>query len=310
MTLIELLVVIAIIAILLALLVPAVQKVRDSASRVQCVYNLKQLALAAQNYHGTHRKFPTGGRISVFVGGVPTKGTNLWVELLPDIEQDNLAKRWDHNNNSNNNDQVAGINATTAQVIPILICPSDPLPRRVVELTGAATPPPPTWCWGFYGMSSYGGSSGTRSVTPANMSRDGIFWIDSCVAIKDIADGSSNTLLFGERHHRDRKFDELQPTLLAQAAPIAEIGKWSFVAHPGIMANATLHSAAPINYRVPSGGTLTNLNDRACAFGSGHPGGANFAFADGSVRPLSDSTPLLSLQALSTRAGGEVAGDF
>jgi prepilin-type processing-associated H-X9-DG protein len=71
-------------------------------------------------------------------------------------------------------------------------------------------------------------------------------------------------------------------------------------------ANVTLSTPVPINYRVPPGGVISTLEDRLCAFGSGHPGGTNFAFADGSVRFVRDSTPLDTLQALSTRAGGEV----
>src|SRR5215468_1608654 len=94
-TLIELLVVIAIIAILIGLLLPAVQKVRAAAARSQCLNNLKQFALAAQNYHGDHRLFPVGARLPVMVGDRPTGGTTLWVELFPYIEQDNLYKQWD-----------------------------------------------------------------------------------------------------------------------------------------------------------------------------------------------------------------------
>jgi prepilin-type processing-associated H-X9-DG protein len=80
----------------------------------------------------------------------------------------------------------------------------------------------------------------------------------------------------------------------------------------GIMGNVTLHTAAPINYRMPTRGNLLALNDRACAFGSGHPGGANFAFADCHVRFLRESTQLSIFKALSTRHGGEVvsASDY
>src|SRR5262249_24614992 len=98
-TLLELLVVIAIIAILIGLLLPAVQKVREAANRMVCTNHLKQIALAAHNYHDDHGQFPPGGRLPPDVGGVPIGRTNLWVELLPYIEQDNLYRRWDRNDN-------------------------------------------------------------------------------------------------------------------------------------------------------------------------------------------------------------------
>jgi prepilin-type N-terminal cleavage/methylation domain-containing protein/prepilin-type processing-associated H-X9-DG protein len=308
-TLIELLVVIAIIAILIGLLLPAVQKVRAAAARAQCLNNLKQIALAAHNYHGDHGQFPTGARLPVDVGGRPTGGTSLWVEMLPYLEQDNLYKKWDCSDNRNN---VAGErNATQAQVIKILLCPSDPLPEPVVQFTaafGSAAPPSPPWSWGFYGMSSYGGNAGNRSVLSSRMTRDGIFFIDSRVRLADIiaGDGTSNTLLFGERFHHDPEYGRQQPLVWPGTSPLAGIGKWGYVADVRANANVTLSTPVPINYRVPPGGAFSTLEDRNCAFGSGHPGGANFAFADGSVRFLSESTPVLTLQALSTRAGGEV----
>src|SRR5262249_34483379 len=157
-TLVELLVVIAIIAVLIGLLLPAVQKVREAAARAQCQKNLKQIALAAHHYHDATGRFPTGARLSVDVGGRPTGGTNVWVELLPYIEQDNLYKRWDYDDNRNN---IAGErNATQAQVIKILLCPSDPLPEPVSQFMEGVVP----WSRGFYGLSSYGGNGGQRSA--------------------------------------------------------------------------------------------------------------------------------------------------
>jgi Protein of unknown function (DUF1559) len=77
-------------------------------------------------------------RVPIYVGDRPTMGTNLWVELLPYFEQDNLYKKWDYNDNRNN--VAGGSNATTAQVIKILLCPSDPLPELVVQFAAAGAP--------------------------------------------------------------------------------------------------------------------------------------------------------------------------
>jgi prepilin-type processing-associated H-X9-DG protein len=157
-------------------------------------------------------------------------------------------------------------------------------------------------------LSSYGGNAGTRSLAFPHVSRDGIFWIDSRVRIGDITDGASNTILFGERYHRDPEVDRLQPKLLPGAPHIALVGRWGFVGPgPATMGHLTLHGAAPINYRMPDDEDFSALMDRSCAFGSGHVHGANFAFADGHVRFVSDRIPLSMLKALSTRAGGEVA---
>jgi prepilin-type N-terminal cleavage/methylation domain-containing protein/prepilin-type processing-associated H-X9-DG protein len=308
-TLIELLVVIAIIAVLIGLLLPAVQKVREAAARMKCSNNLKQIALASHHYHDSRGRFPTGARLPVDVGGIPTGGTNMWVELLPYFEQDNLYKKWDANDNRNN--VASARNATQAQVIKILLCPSDRLAEPVWELTAETVASPP-WSRGFYGLSSYGGSAGKHAVHSGGppsfprISRDGVFYLDSNIRLTDVTDGTSNTFLFGERLHYDPEFDRLRPLVWPDATAVGGWGRWGYVANAGVMFQVTLHTAAPINYRVRPGGDFATLENRGCAFGSSHPGGANFAFADGSVRFLSDSTPVPTLQALSTRAGGEV----
>jgi prepilin-type N-terminal cleavage/methylation domain-containing protein/prepilin-type processing-associated H-X9-DG protein len=316
-TLIELLVVLFIIAVLIGLMLTAVLSAREAARRMSCSNNLKQLAIAALQYESAHCTFPTAGRIPIDLGSGPSGGTNLMVDLLPFFEKRNLYNHWNYSDNRAN--VAGGREATQAQVMATLLCPSDALPNTVVELTKAAWRPP-AWCRGFYGLSSYGGNAGTRSIdtgpAPAfpGISRDGIFFLATCVRVANITDGCSNTLLFGERYHRDPQYDVRQPEVDPGVDPsVAHLGKWGFVAGPnGLMAHVTLHAAAPINFQMPRNGDLPELLDRACAFGSGHPGGANFALADGSVRFVRDTTLLRILKDLSTRGGGEVvsAGDY
>jgi prepilin-type N-terminal cleavage/methylation domain-containing protein len=131
-TLIELLVVIAIIAILIALLVPAVQKVREAAARTQCQNNLKQIGVGLHNFHSTRNKFPPMSRYDpTRTGGVPTQAQgergNLWIYILPYIEQDGVYKLSDLQSPRNPSIDVASTaaNSLGSKVIPTYLCPSD-----------------------------------------------------------------------------------------------------------------------------------------------------------------------------------------
>jgi prepilin-type N-terminal cleavage/methylation domain-containing protein/prepilin-type processing-associated H-X9-DG protein len=315
-TLIELLVVIAIIAVLTGLLLPAVQKVREAANRMSCANNLKQLGLAAHQHHDARGKFPNGLHTVETIDGRYVNGTCWEVELLPYFEQENLKRKWDYNDYRNN--VAGGMSATTAQVLALLLCPSDPLPNPAYQVAGTGQY---AYASGYYGLSSYGGNAGKRSFPgPVRLTRDGIFWWDSSVGLKDVTDGTSNTLLFGERSRVDPEFDRDAQAVNSPFYPLGKQGKWAavYATEGGSLPERLLSTPVPINYRVPPDlpveefqGPTGAQNNRLCAFGSGHPGGANFAFVDGSVRFVSESMPVEVLQALSTRAGGEVvAGDF
>ncbi len=144
-TLIELLVVIAIIAILIALLVPAVQKVRDAAARATCSNNLKQIGIGLHNYHSAYGKFPPMSRFnSARKGGVPSQAQgergNLWIYVLPYIEQDNVYKLSDLQSPRNPSIDVGATapNSLASKVIPVYLCPSDD-----------SNQPPQTWTNGW-----------------------------------------------------------------------------------------------------------------------------------------------------------------
>lgn len=310
-TLIELLVVIAIIAILIGLLLPAVQKVREAAARTTCSNNLKQLGLATLNYEGTYGYFPVGWQHptpALTQTGViqdppfpgPPRFTNLYVELLPYFEQDNLQKMWDYQNINNNRGPDGSI---SSQVIKILLCPSSPL----------ASNPKATVSGNVYGLNSYAGVAGIYSFrayqgSAQQMDKTGIFYINSRIRISGITDGTSNTFMWGERYHRDKNFDRMYTNY-----PIIGWAGWAWCDQANAVGDYLVGAAQPINWQIPDSATGPNssanvwVQQRLSTMGSGHSGGANVCLADGSVRFVRDTTPLVILQAYCTRAGGEVA---
>ena len=313
-TLVELLVVIAIIGILIGILIPAVQAARESARRVACSNRLKQLALAAHSFHTAKGKFPPG------VEYHGKHGVSLFVYLLPYLEQQSLYDQWNFAQTKKN---IGDRTALAARVLPGLVCPCDLLPGNPVQNRVSLK---------WYGLTSYGGNGGTRSFHPDSgfIKTDGVFFTTGPysfpkknqrpVCMREITDGTSNTLLLGERSHDDRNYDSF--AALGWDQTMGEYGYWSGAGGHLALGDVTLSSYAPINYRVPVSygngaaacppiGSPSDfkyyIDLRLCAFGSGHPGGANFALADASVCFLSEDLPLLTLQALSTRSGYEVA---
>ncbi len=322
-TLVELLVVIAIIGILIAMLLPAIQAARESGRRAQCQSNLRQLAQASLIHHESMQAFPPGVYQYSFAAAPRYRGISLFVKLLPFMDQMPLYNRWDQVDPLNNT--IGGSGALTATVLPGLVCASDTIPAN--PYAGGSR---------WYGITSYGGNGGSRSYDPQFASNDGVFFVigpgsqtapnGRPVQIAEILDGASNTFLFGERSHHDPHHDSFAANVTAPSGqfvnPMGSVGWWAPSGGRLAGGDVTMSAFSPINFRTPArfeeGGTMvppaTDYNSylyyndrRLCAFGSNHPGGANFVFGDASGRFLSESTSLVTLQRLAVRNDGQIA---
>jgi len=320
-TLIELLVVIAIIAVLVGLLVPAVQKVREAANRMSCSNNLKQLGLAAHNHASTENGFLPYGMVRNQTSTNPSPGfpnpselgtayrCAIWHLLLPYVEQDALFKRWNFTNFNANNIAPGGTTSWVGdhffiQKVKTYICPSNPGDALNKSFSGSGS--------NQYFTGSYLASGGTRgyprwstgnAVPSLFQFQDGAFNQNTRYKLTDLIDGTSNTLLFGERHYFDPVFDAGPPTV-----PFSDrIGNWGWTWF-GAQGDCFFGTSAPINFKWSAATPRTQVafDDRINAAGSGHSGGSNFCLGDGSVRFLAENMNAVAYRAMGTRAGGEV----
>ena len=337
-TLVELLVVIAVIGVLISLLLPAVQRVRESANRLKCANNLKQLGLALHNYHGDFNCFPPGMVCSVI--DVADASSTGFTFLLPYVEQDNLQRAYHMESAWSLQENFSAVGTE----IRIFYCPSNRDGGRI-DLTpiaaqwGITLPPFAASCDYAFCRGANGGLSRDWTRIPTQVR--GVFNIrnpgrgSSGVRIDDIQDGTSNTFAMGEaaggsplylaRDLANPTVPSINPytgqtTMIDQSWSAASV---SDTAHPwyGSIFAVTAQFGLdpdprdePMNRRPatptvgsgdPSGYNLSG-NDYISGFRSAHTGGCNFVFCDGSVHfILADIEPRV-YRALSTYAGGEV----
>jgi prepilin-type N-terminal cleavage/methylation domain-containing protein/prepilin-type processing-associated H-X9-DG protein len=317
-TLIELLVVIAIIAILIGLLLPAVQKVRAAAARATCQNNLKQVTLALHNYESANGYFPHSKRT--------TTPQRSWApDVLPYLEQANVVSDVNFNLNVNwwrTTDPATGApvpNGMTARThLKVFQCPSAPIQNRLQQKK--ENPPEQDKigaCTDYFvvegvniainanlpAAEQYPTSSDLRGIMRAFPEK---------TPMVAVPDGLSNTVLVGEDAGREdvwrgRTMTPAQTDTAQPNVARARGGSW-----------ATNDNPYEIGQRIQWGGgtipttvamRVNQSNEWGFLFYSFHDGGANLAMGDGSVRFVTDSTPLRTLAALCTRGAGEVVSE-
>ncbi|MBX3436794.1 MAG: DUF1559 domain-containing protein [Planctomycetaceae bacterium] len=296
-TLIELLVVIAIIAVLIALLLPAVQQAREAARRTQCKNNLKQIGLALHNYHDVHLTFPSGWVAASFPMSDPEgeSGFGWGSMILPYVEQNNLYDQFNFSLPMDDDTGAPTHRSLLQHRLTVFQCPSDPKPDsfrledRYGELLELAT----ANYAGSFGVTELHGCENPPGTPPVNSGgqciSDGMLFHNSRVRIQDASDGTSNTLLVGER----TTFTELDGSKF--------YGTWS-----GALPEVEESAARILSHSEHAPNSFEHPED----WGSFHTGGAQFVLGDGHVRFISENIDEAVFQALATRSGGEVVGEF
>jgi prepilin-type N-terminal cleavage/methylation domain-containing protein/prepilin-type processing-associated H-X9-DG protein len=311
-TLIELLVVIAIIAILIGLLLPAVQKIRESANRLKCSNNLKQLGLAMHNYESCFQVFPQGRNQYPKVVSAPAR-------LLAFVEQDNLQRLVNYDGTLADPQNVIASKTR----VGLFVCPSDPPNGQVVGLTDFGTNYVACNCTGLIQDAS-GNVIGYAKIPDGN----GIF-AQTPVTIADITDGTSNTVAISESTLGRGAAPPMGTPPTESRYVILEVaggndptpadcdgmtGNWA-INRGGQWINGHFGNTLYNHYYPPNVSNKWDCgnashNKALTAARSQHPGGVNILLADGSVRFIRNTIDLVTWRAMATRAGGEVLGDF
>ena len=298
-TLVEMLVVIALIGILIGLLLPAVQSARESARRNSCANNLKQIGVALQNYHGLHRRFPPS---APFLDRREDPSISWRVLILLQLEESSLYDQIRPLPNGGATDWSA-----QTHVVETYLCPSAPRPPDSSELLKISN---------YAGVAGAGRNSKRLvgdSIACGDIYLDGVFIPEDdrlglrAGRITMITDGTSNTLAVGERTYIFRDWmSGITWSAAGGAWPPQLIctGAAKNIVYP-INSDVTQIGHYVGNSQAPPGASFKlKLND--LFFGSFHPGGAQFCFADGSVHMLSESMDFTILEDLASIDGGEV----